>query len=169
MDKAIYVDFAILELSKIHVYETYYDLLQPYFGQKNLQLHYIDTDGMILSMKTEKINEDLKNLEDVFDFSNLDENHELFSNKNRKKIGKLKIETPENVIIDEFVCLRSKASSFKCKDNIESKNKTKVFLNLNQSILNLKNITIVYLVENIKKTVLIILFDLLIMKCFFKK
>ena len=50
MDKAIYVGFSILELSKLHLYETYYDTLQPYFGQKILQLHYIDTDGMILSM-----------------------------------------------------------------------------------------------------------------------
>ena len=39
MDKAIYVGFAILELSKVHMYETYYDTLQPYFGQENLKLH----------------------------------------------------------------------------------------------------------------------------------
>ena len=39
MDKAVYVCFAILELSKLHKYETYYDKLQPYFGQENLQLH----------------------------------------------------------------------------------------------------------------------------------
>ena len=77
MDKAIYASFAILELSKLHMYETYYDTLQNYFGQENLQLHYIDTDGMFLSMKTEDIIKDLKNLEDIFDFSNLDENHEL--------------------------------------------------------------------------------------------
>ena len=71
MDKAIYVGFAILELSKLHMYETHYDTLQPYFGQENLQLHYIDTDGMILSMRTENIIKDLKNLGDIFDFSNL--------------------------------------------------------------------------------------------------
>ena len=157
MDKAIYVGFAILELSKLHMYETYYDTLQPYFGQENLQLHYIDTDGMILSMKTENIINDLKNLEDIFDYSNLDENHELFSNKNKKVIGKCKIETPKNICIDEFVCLRSKAYSFKCKDNKEDKNKIKGIPNLNQNILNLKNITIVYLVKNIKKNVIIIL------------
>ena len=52
---------------------------------------------MILSMKTENIIKDLKNLEDIFDFSYLDENHELFSNKNKKVIGKFKIETPKNV------------------------------------------------------------------------
>ena len=125
MDKAIYVGFAILELSKLHMYETYYDTLQPYFGQENLQLHYIDTDGMILSMKTKDIIKDLKNLENIFDFSNLDENHELFSNRNKKVIGKFKIETPKNIWIDEFVCLRSKAYSFKCKDSFESKNKIK--------------------------------------------
>ena len=125
MDEAIYVGFAILELSKLHMYETYHDTLQPYFGQQKLQLHYIDTDGMILSMKTKDIIKDLKNLENLFNFSNLDEKLELFSNKNKKVIGKFKIETPKNIWIDEFVCLISKAYSFKCKDNIESKNKIK--------------------------------------------
>ena len=58
MDKAIYVGFAILELSKLHMYETYYDILQPYFRQEDLQLHYTDTDGMILSMNTKIIIKD---------------------------------------------------------------------------------------------------------------
>ena len=125
MDIAIYVGFAILELSKLHMYETYYDTLQTYFGQENLQLNYIDTDGMILSMKTKDNIKDLKNLEDIFDFSNLDENHELFGNKNKKVIRKFKIETPKNFWIDEFVCLRSKAYSFKCKNNDENNKKIK--------------------------------------------
>ena len=45
--------------------------------------------------------------------------------KIKKRLGFFKIETPKNIWIDEFVCLRSKAYSFKCKDNIESKNKIK--------------------------------------------
>ena len=40
-------------------------------------------------------------------------------------IVKFKIETPKNIWIDEFVCLRSKAYSFKCKNEDESKNKRK--------------------------------------------
>ena len=100
MDKAIFVGFAILELRKLHMYENYYDTLQLNFGQENLHLHYIDTDGIILSMKRENIIEDLKTLEDIFDFSNLDENHELFSNKNKKVIGKFEIETLKNFLID---------------------------------------------------------------------
>ena len=59
---------------------------------------------------------DLKNVEDLFDFSNLNENHELFSNKNKKTIVKYKIETPKKIWIDEIVCLRSKLYAFKRGD-----------------------------------------------------
>ena len=38
----------------------------------------------MLSMKTQSIINGLKNSEDIFDFSNLDENHELYSDKNKK-------------------------------------------------------------------------------------
>ena len=124
-DKPIYLGFSVLELSKLLMYETYYDKLQPYFGQKNIQLHYMDTDSFVLSVNTKDIIKDLKNLENIFDFSNLDKNHEIFSNKNKKIIGKFKIETPKNIWIDEFVCLRSKAYSFKCKNEDENKNKIK--------------------------------------------
>ena len=120
MDKPIYLGFSVLELSKLLMYETYYKL-QPYFGQENIQLHYMDTDSFILSVNTKDIIKDLKNLEDKFDFSNLDKNHELFSNKNKKIIGKFKIKTPKNIWIDEFVCLRSKMYAFKCGDDSKTK------------------------------------------------
>ena len=123
MDKPIYLGFSVLELSKLLMYETYYDILQPYFGQDNIKLHYMDCDSFVLSIETQNINKDLKNLEDIFDFSNLDKNHELFSNKNKKVVGKFKIETPENIWIDEFVALRSKCYAFKCGN--DSKNKLK--------------------------------------------
>ena len=65
----------------------------------------------------------LKKLEDIFDFSNLDKNHELFSSKNKKVLGKFKFETPKDIWIDEFICLRSKMYAFKCGD--DSMNKLK--------------------------------------------
>ena len=123
MDKPICLGFAILELRKLHRYETYYDKLQPYFGQDKLQLHSMDCDSFVLSMKTENIIKDLENLNDMFDFSDSDEDHELFSYKNKRVLGKFKIETPKNIWIDEFVALRSKCCAFKCAD--ESKNKLK--------------------------------------------
>ena len=68
-------------------------------------------------MNTNGIIKDLKQLEDIIEFSNLDENHELFSIKNKKVIGKFII------WIDEVLCSRSKAYSFKCWEDV--KNKTK--------------------------------------------
>ena len=70
-DKPTYLGFALLELSKILMCETYYDKLQPYFGQKNLQLHYMDTDSFVLSVDTKDIIKDLKKLDEVFDPINL--------------------------------------------------------------------------------------------------
>ena len=94
-DQPIYLGFALLELSKLLMYGTYYDKLQPYFGQKNFQLHYMDTDSFVLSVDTKDIIKDLKKLYEVFDPSNLNESQELFSNKNKKVIGKFKNETPK--------------------------------------------------------------------------
>ena len=81
----------------------------------------MDTDSFVLSRSTKDIIKDLKNLADIFDFSNLDKNHELFRNKNKKVIGKFKIETPKTIRIDEFDCLRSKMYAFKCGDDCKIK------------------------------------------------
>ena len=69
MNKPIYFGCAILELSNLHLYETQYDNLQPNAGEESLQLHYENTDGMILSMKTQNLINYSKSLEDIFDFS----------------------------------------------------------------------------------------------------
>ena len=83
----------------------------------------MDTDSFVSSVKTKDIVKDLKNLEDLFDFSNLDKNHDFFSNKYKKVIGKFKIETTKSIWIDEFICRRSKLYAFKC--GFDSKNKVK--------------------------------------------
>ena len=94
---------------------------------------------MILSMNTKDIIKDLKILEDNFDFKSLDENHELFSEKNKKMIGEYKIETLRKIWMDEFACLRSNAYSFLCKIEDKNKNKKMEFLDPNRNISNLKN------------------------------
>ena len=81
----------------------------------------MDTDSFVLSANTKDIIKDLKCLEDFFDFSNLNENHELLSNKNKKLIGKYKKETLKSIWLDEFVCLRSKMYAFKCGDDSKTK------------------------------------------------
>ena len=41
MDKPIYLGFSLLDMGKFLMYETYYDKLQPYFGEKKLKVHYV--------------------------------------------------------------------------------------------------------------------------------
>ena len=121
MDKPIYLGFSILELSKLYMCQTYYDTIHPYFGHDKLQLHHMNCDSFVLSIETENNIQDLRNLEDIFDFRNLEENHELFSNKNNKVIGKFKIETLKSFWIDKFIALRSKCYAFECGDDSKSK------------------------------------------------
>ena len=123
MEKPIYLGFVILELSKLLMYETY-DKLQKYFEQDGIQLHYQDTDALVISVRTKDIVNDLDKLQEqyrMFDFSNLDKEHKLFSNDFMKIPGYLKKETPKSLYINNFVCLRSKGYAYQTeldgKDN----------------------------------------------------
>ena len=37
MDKLLFLGFSVLELSKLHINETFYDELEKYFGQEKIQ------------------------------------------------------------------------------------------------------------------------------------
>ena len=87
MEKPIYLGFTILELSKLLMYETYYDKLQKYFGVDGIQINYQDTDAFVMSIRTTDIVNDLSKLQNrykMFDFSKLNKEHELFSNEFKK-------------------------------------------------------------------------------------
>ena len=45
------------------MYETYYDKIEPYFGERNMQLHYMDTSSFAKSINTKDFVEDLQNFE----------------------------------------------------------------------------------------------------------
>ena len=60
MNRPIYSGFVVLELSKLHMDETYYDKLQPFFGHEIIQLHFFDTDAFVFGMNTKDIIRDLK-------------------------------------------------------------------------------------------------------------
>ena len=92
--------------------------MQPYFGEDTLELHYLDTDSFIFSFKPIKsLIEDLKLFKDDLDFSDLDPSHELYSNENKKVIGKMKLETLPELDLDEAVFLGSKSYSLIVKQN----------------------------------------------------
>ena len=77
MDKPIYLGVNLLELSKIIMREMRFAKLQPYSWEKFIPLHYIDTDSFALSITSNMIIKDLKNLEDLIDFSNFNSDNEI--------------------------------------------------------------------------------------------
>ena len=68
----------------------------------------MDSDSFGLIVIIKDFIKDSKNSEDLFEFIILNENHELFRNKNKKILGKFELETLKNNLIYESVCSRSK-------------------------------------------------------------
>jgi hypothetical protein len=91
LDKPIYAGMSILDLSKLHMYQSYYDIIKASYGDK-VRLAYTDTDSFILKVETEDLYKDLKNMCDHFGFSNYDESHDNYDLKNNKKLGYFKDE-----------------------------------------------------------------------------
>ena len=52
INKPVYLALSILEISKILMYEFWYDYMKPKYGD-NLKLCYMDTDSFIMHIKTE--------------------------------------------------------------------------------------------------------------------
>ena len=70
MNKPVYLGLSILELSKILMYEFWYDYVKPKYGEK-VKLCYMDTDSFIVYIKTDDIYKDIaEDVETRFDTSN---------------------------------------------------------------------------------------------------
>ena len=96
----VYVGVTILELSKLHMFDVFYNTLQP--SRKDLTLHYMDTDSFVLSYSEGKVSDE------QMDLSNLD----IPIKTNNKVPGKFKHELG-SIIIEEFIALSPKTYSFK--------------------------------------------------------
>ena len=122
MNKPIYLGQAILDISKILMYEFWYDYIKPKYGDK-ARLCYMDTDSFVMDIKTDDFYKDISNEVDKwFDTSNYDknENRPLEIGKNKKIIGKFKDELGGK-IMTEFCELRAKAYAYKLDDDTEMK------------------------------------------------
>ena len=111
MSKLIYLGLSILEISKILMYEFWYDYMKPKYGN-DVELCYMDTDSFIMNIKTNDFYEDIANdVENRFDTSNYEVNRSLPMGMNKKIIGLMKDELGGK-IITEFVTLRPKIYSY---------------------------------------------------------
>ena len=120
MNKPIYLGSLILEISKLLMYEFWYDYMKPKYDG-NVKLCYMDTDSFIMNIKTEDFYKDIaNNVEKSFDTSNYECDRPLPTGKNKKVIGLMKDELGGR-IITEFVALRPKTYSYLTNDGKEDK------------------------------------------------
>ena len=119
-NKHIYLGLSILEISKLLMYEFWYDYMKPKYGS-NVKLYYMDTDSFIINIKTLDFYKDIANdVEKRFDTSNYEVDRLLSIGKNKKIIGLMKDELGEKIIA-EFVTLRPKTYSYLTDDCKEDK------------------------------------------------
>ena len=70
MNKSICLGISILELSKILIYDIWYDYVKPKYDEKT-KLCFMDTDSSIVYIKTDDIYKDIaEDVETRFDTSN---------------------------------------------------------------------------------------------------
>ena len=127
MNKLVYLGLSILEISKLLMYEFWYDFMKPKYGD-NVKLCCMDTDSFIMNIKTEDFYKDIANdVEQRFDTSNYGCDRPLPTGKNKKVIGLMKDELGGRVIT-EFVALRPKTYSYltdDCKEDKKAKGTNK--------------------------------------------
>ena len=120
MNKPIYLGLSISEVTKILMYEFWYDYMKPKYGNK-VQLCYMDTDSFIMNIKTNDFYENIANdIENRFDTSNYEVNRPLPTGKNKKVISLMK-DKLGGKIITAFVTLRPKPYSFLTDNDKEDK------------------------------------------------
>ena len=97
----VYLGQAILDLSKIVMYEFHYDYMVPKYGE-NLTLCYMDTDSLVYHIKTRDFYIDITDdIPTRFDTSGYCPNHPLPIGVNKKVIGLMKDELG-GAIMTEF-------------------------------------------------------------------
>ena len=123
MNKPIYLGLSILEISKILMYEFWYDYMKPKYND-NVRLCYMDTDSFVMHIKTNDFYKDISDdVDNRFDTSNYEIKRLLPIGKNKKVIGLMKDELGGE-IITEFIALRPKTYSYLTdNDKIDKKPK----------------------------------------------
>ena len=110
LNKPIYVGMSVLDLSKHLMFDFYYNTLKARYGE-NVRLLYTDTDSLIVKVDTEDIYADMSLNADLYDTSNYPADHPLYSDENKKIIGKFKDELGGKVMT-EFIGIRPKMYSY---------------------------------------------------------
>jgi hypothetical protein len=140
LDKPIFVGQAVLDYSKLEMYQLFYTVLPQCSLIKKLQLVGGDTDSFFLTIATDThitLSDVYHSLAQHIDTSNYPPSHPLYSTVNKAKLGCFKDETAGQTL-EEMILLRPKMYSMK-------------YQNSDQAIKRAKGIS-KHIVNNMKHT-----------------
>ena len=116
LNRPTYIGMCVLDLSKLCIYQFYYDTLKARYGGR-VRLCYTDTDSLLVQIQTDDIDADLIDMADQFDFSDYPVDHPVRQTLGEEKIkankktpGLFKDECNGKIIV-EFIGLRPKIYS----------------------------------------------------------
>ena len=113
MNKPVYLGQAILDVSKIVMYEFHYEYMKWKYNDDKLTLCYMDTDSLIYSIEMDDFCKDIADdIKDRFDMSGYNPDRPLPVGLYKKVIGLMKDELGGE-IMTEFVTLRPKMYTYK--------------------------------------------------------
>ena len=127
----------VLDLSKHLFYDWYYNTLKRKYG-RICTLLYTDTDSLLVDLKTPDVYADTKSMKTHYDFSDYSKDQPLYSEQNKKVIGKFQDEC-SGTPIAEYVGLRPKMYSILRADEqlIKQQKVSKNMLSPNKSTLQI--------------------------------
>jgi hypothetical protein len=117
LNKPIAVGASILDLSKVMMYDFHYNYMYKKYDPSRVKLLFTDTDSLCYKIQTDDWFEDIKGDEQLFDFSNYPSDHSIYSEMNKKVVGKMKDEVPGDEIV-EWIGLKAKMYSFLTESGI---------------------------------------------------
>ena len=122
-NKPVYVGQAILDLSKLLMFDFHYNYIQRKYSYKRAKLLFTDTDSLMYELDTDDFYEDIRDdIKTKFDTSDYPPDHKsgILTGVNKKVIGMFKDEVGGKQIT-KFVGLKPKLYSFKVEESSTTK------------------------------------------------
>ena len=122
-NKPVYVGQAILDLSKLLMFDFHYNYIQKKYSYKRAKLLFTDTDSLMYEIHTDDFYDDIRDdIRTKFDTSDYPKDHKsgILTGVNKKVIGMFKDEVGGRQIT-HFVGLRPKLYNFKVEESSTTK------------------------------------------------
>ena len=117
LNKPIYLGACILDLSKLQLYDFYYNHIISQYGNST-RLLYLDTDALVLQIFCDDFYRDMQTNAHIYDISNYPPSHFLYNMSEQNTPGLWK-DKAQGRIITSFVVLGAKAYSYVVQNGVD--------------------------------------------------